>query len=333
VTPNEFWSRNEETRSKRFYVALCEFTSALVDYATGIDLLHRQPNAQITFPLNGTASDAGRLNWASTCFYYSLVHSGRMLVFLPLGDFPKAHAKLGQCFKNSGGPDESLPEDRIPEERRQGRERRSPVTDWLKEVAPDLRNDAALGVDRRRASEDRHLKVDVEFSELVRFYRDQTKWQGAKDTLEWFGACLGCAKKLRNKNNYEALLIAHEYDHEVMTDAFRGLASAMKELAHKCVEAFGGCFARYLETTTGEQWDCTTEGKIGFAQPFLEHRVLEASQAWYGPGTGKVIEHLIGSITELTKPEDRTTADRMRRHVDFEMFSPKNQLMRRFERG
>jgi len=35
MTPNEFWSRSDEGRSQRFYVVLCEFTSAFLDYAKG----------------------------------------------------------------------------------------------------------------------------------------------------------------------------------------------------------------------------------------------------------------------------------------------------------
>jgi len=93
-----------------------------------------------------------------------------------------------------------------------------------------------------------------------------------------------------------------------MTNVFGTLAKTTDELARKSLECFGRWFARYLETRTGEQWDCPAEGKIGFAQPFLGHRVLEATEVWYGQETRKMTEHFIEPIIAL--PEARRSCKR-----------------------
>jgi hypothetical protein len=171
--------------------------------------------------------------------------------------------------------------------------------------------------------------------ELGHFYselsRHQSQQQVNESTLLWFGDALRDAKELRNNNNYEALLIAHEYDHFMMSDAFQKLAEGMKGLALKTLERFRDWLAWYLETSTGEPWDCAAEDKIGFARPFLEDRVLEATKAWYGQGTGDLIAHFIEPITALPEPKDRASAEQMRCDVNFKMFSPKGQLMRGFQ--
>jgi len=275
--------------------------------------------------LGWTTADTGRLNWASTCFYYSLVHLGRMLVFLPFGDFPRGHNQLGKCLTRVPDEEEGSPEggDRC---------RRTHVrTDWLKQVAPNLFADADEGRGRRRASEDAELEgVDVEFSPLEYFYASLTVAGDADNTLGWFGQCLKQAKELRENNNYEALLTAHEYAHAVMTEAFRALATTMKGLADNWLGTLGQWFARYLEASTGAPWDCAPEGKIGFAKPFLKDRVLGPTGVWYGAETTRAIEPFMSPITALPAPADRASADHIERRVNFDMFSPKRSLMRGF---
>ncbi|HEY6271774.1 MAG TPA: hypothetical protein VIX19_07250 [Terriglobales bacterium] len=330
MTPNEFWSYSDERRSQRFYVALCEFTSALLDYGTGIDLLNRKAIAPTTFHSDGTTAETGRLNWASTCFYYSLVHLGRMLVFLPLGDFHMSHDELARCFSGRQDPPQR-PQSQCPKcgwplarPKKQKDE-----TDGLRKTAKDLSSHGAI------QETDKIRGVYAKFEELERFYADlvgeRTEEQKTEERLRWFGEALKLAKELRNNNNYEALLIAHEYDHDLMTQCFWALARTTKDLAHKSLELFGGWFARYLETNRGEPWDCATVGKIGFARRFFEHRVLEATQAWYGKETGKSVEHLIKPIIVLATSEDRASTDQIRDHIKLDMFSPKRSLMQGFE--
>jgi len=38
--------------------------------------------------------ESNNLNWSATCSYYALVHGGRLVCFLGLGDYPMQHAEL-----------------------------------------------------------------------------------------------------------------------------------------------------------------------------------------------------------------------------------------------
>ena len=325
MTLNEFWSHSDESRSQRFYVALCEFTSALLDYATGTDLLGRKAISPSTWRLDGTPPDMGRLNWASTCLYYSLVHMGRTVVFLPLGDFPRGHNELAGCFVPES--DDSQTDPRVcPTCNRPFGRRKTKPTDWLCNVTRGLRD-----------RDERITGVHAALPELIHFWRglpgnDRDPQEQVENTLQRFGTALRRAKELRNDNNYEALLIAHEYDHEVMTEAFKALATAMKGLADKWLESLGVWFARYLQARTGEQWDCAPEAKIGFAKPFLKDGVLGAIEVWYGPETARAVGDFMRPIAALPEPADRASADKIDRGVNFDMFSPKKSLMQGFEK-
>ncbi len=66
-----------DRQPQRFYVAFCLLMSGLQDWALG-QMEKRERN----------------FNWSGTCSYYSLVHIGRLLVFLAVGDFPTSHARL-----------------------------------------------------------------------------------------------------------------------------------------------------------------------------------------------------------------------------------------------
>src|SRR5258708_25963353 len=84
---NEYWSQGPDQTSQRLYVAFCELASAALDYSEGV---------KTRFEIE---SNDERSNWASTALYYSIVHSARLLVFLPIGDFPTRHDHLANCFQ------------------------------------------------------------------------------------------------------------------------------------------------------------------------------------------------------------------------------------------
>lgn len=84
-TPNDFWNRDTTHRDQKFYTAFCILQSAMSDYALGCDLKSRNC-----------------LNWSATAYYYSMVHSSRLICFLAEGDFPTNHQKLASLFSSSG---------------------------------------------------------------------------------------------------------------------------------------------------------------------------------------------------------------------------------------
>jgi len=51
------------------------------------------------------------LNWSAPCSYYSLVHVGRLVSFLALGDYPTSHAELRKLMSGSADRHRRQPSD------------------------------------------------------------------------------------------------------------------------------------------------------------------------------------------------------------------------------
>lgn len=81
---------------QRFYIAFCLLRSSVQDSLLG---LKEQSSAN--------------LNWSATCSYYGLVHAGRLLTFIALGDYPMSHADLRRLLGTTA---------RQPTRRRQARD-------------------------------------------------------------------------------------------------------------------------------------------------------------------------------------------------------------------
>lgn len=69
----------------------------------------------------------------------------------------------------------------------------------------------------------------VSFEKLVACWAKYVPGAEASNMFYSLGRTLAAAKALRNENNYEALLIAHEYQHAHLTESFRNFSNAMKE--------------------------------------------------------------------------------------------------------
>ena len=193
--PNGYWSGSEAREAQYIYVAFCELASAILDYCEGTTM--RQPLS----PDSHSWERKGytRQNWGGTILYYSLVHTARLLVFLSCGDFPTSHNSLLKCFN--------------PLEK--------PVsTDWLKKF---------LSVDDDNTKQS---CKNVSFGELVEYWssRPNANRDVVSEYLAHLGKLLAQAKNLRNDNNYEALLIAHEYRHD-LGQSFESLSSSMDSAA------------------------------------------------------------------------------------------------------
>src|SRR5690606_27889861 len=79
--PFEYWNRDNDGRTQYYYLALCLMVASLQDALLG-QVERRNRN----------------LNWSATVSYYSLVHSGRLIAFATLGDYPTQHASLRRLF-------------------------------------------------------------------------------------------------------------------------------------------------------------------------------------------------------------------------------------------
>lgn len=284
---NEYWGQAPEKNSQRLYVAFCELASAALDFSEG---------ARTRFDV---ARNDERSNWASTALYYSIVHSARLLVFLPFGDFPTRHDLLASCFKLEGGE--------------------SVRTNWL---------NAFLRVSAFRFRRDlRHMRYSTEIApvNLYQAWRQMITEEQTETFLEWLGMLLGQAKALRNENNYEALLIAHEYDHRYMSDLFTQFTNEMYEGAKRTLKFTARWFDRYLKANNN-----SPAGADAFIAEYVERRILHPVLVWYGDQVAGEVRNLLSPLTiKAVQPFSRE-ADQIQRAVDLAIFDPKAGLMNDF---
>jgi hypothetical protein len=80
-----YWQENQERTLQMSDVALCLLMAAIQDAVLG-EVNRRFRN----------------LNWSATISYYSLVHSGRLVVFSALGDYPMSHDSLRRLLRGEG---------------------------------------------------------------------------------------------------------------------------------------------------------------------------------------------------------------------------------------
>ncbi len=288
VDPNEYWRRDQGAKSQRLYVGFCEFASAALDWATGQDLLLRGRD-------NHT-----RLNWASTALYYSLVHAVRLVVFLPMGDFPMRHKPLACCLSFEGAK-----------------------TDWLKNFAPRVSESSA--------------GPQSEYSARVVRFDLESYWSRAvgrtdiEASLKWLGSILNEARALRNENNYEALLIAHEYQHRDMTKAFRQLAEAMAQGATRALALTAQWFGSYLSSAGDPTLDCEIGARLSFVTRYTRRRILEPIITWYRQVIASEIKILLQPVVEHKDVGDRFDGAQIEEDVARDVFGGKENLMADFE--
>src|SRR5439155_2199997 len=72
-----YWRESDDHVKRLWYVSFCLMMSSVQDRLTGLAL-----------------QESGNLNWATTAFYYSGVHAGRLVCFVCFGDYPMGHAEL-----------------------------------------------------------------------------------------------------------------------------------------------------------------------------------------------------------------------------------------------
>lgn len=205
----DYWRTFPERVPQRFYVAFCLLMSSVQDSILGQK--ERQSN---------------NLNWSATCSYYSLVHAGRLLCFLALGDYPMQHNRLRDIFSGRQQAYRNRPSahDGYP-------------FDWLRGFA------TFTGVNPRQGFDD-EVRSTPEFRQMIATYLDQAQVPNVEERLTGFGSKLAAAAPLRNDSNYEALLIAHEYRHETISNAFDNLSLNMATAAESSllflIDAFNG---------------------------------------------------------------------------------------------
>ena len=240
------------------------------------------------------ASD-GRLNWASTILYYALVHSARLLVFLAFGDFPTNHKQLANCFEDGGG---------------------DVRTNWLDGFAHPPRGP---------------YRASVTFTRLCDFWSIAGQPEAVTRSLARMGRVLSSARELRNENNYEALLIAHEFRHAYVTPVFRDLADTMQEAAFESLRISLEWFKAYLLGRQGTDSICSRE-EIELVDRYLRTRIEQPIQQWYGAHFANEIANSLSLLSASAGTVNDFAVEQMEHDIDFAVFNPKAALMRDFTR-
>ena len=249
-----FWRESEQRAAQRFYVAFCLFVSAVQDAFLGL-----------------RERETGNLNWSGTCSYYSLVHGGRFLAFLAFGDLPMQHRDLADLFDTEAGI-----------RARSHYETNGYPFDWLRKfvgqsAAPDADTEPNQQWVRENATHD-----------VVIRYLQTIGVDDAEARVRQFGRMLGLAKPLRNDTNYEALLIAHEYRHQEMTQAFCELSSALSDAALTSLTLLRDAM-RCMVLHDGDL-DANRPGYIALARRYTDFQLREA--------VGRKLEH-VGPVADL----------------------------------
>lgn len=269
----EYWDSDENRRVQRYYIALCLLMASLQDALLG-----------------RTEQTSKNLNWSATVSYYSLVHTGRLVVFAALGDFPRNHAPLRSLLSE---PDRQV------------------VLDWLQEFK---RLEGARPTQGPRTS----------FAEVAALLEARSLEQ-AQERLARLGHTLRDGGKLRNDSNYEALLVAHEYQHPLVSHAFEHLSEALAASAEDglrfAIDAFNA-IRREAPVSFGPAIEALSYKFLhGRLRPALETKIRGNPDA----------ERL------LNMAEDRLQLDANARHdplleerLDMLFFKGKTRLMDRF---
>jgi hypothetical protein len=278
---------------QRFYVAFCLLMSSIQD-----SFLGQQERS------------SNNLNWSATLSYYSLVHGGRLLCFLALGDYPTTHAELRRVFSPLSRP---RPEQRP---RRDGY-----PFDWL-------RGFAALTGPRSEQSHPEEGGAGTAWREMITSYLNAVHVAQVEPRLTKFGRVLGAAAPLRNDSNYEALLIAHEYQHVTMSTAFERLSGHMSNAAEATLPFLVDAFNGFRSHDPGLLRD--RDEYESFLHEYVHVRIGSAIQHKIAdsPTLGERLQEILARL------ETRRTGvrfDHLEDQVSMAVFGGKAQLMRQFE--
>lgn len=201
---NTYWRESSERVSQHWYVSFCLLMFAVQDYLTGVFL-----------------KQSGNINWAVTCHYYSMVHTGRLLSFITVGDFPTRHGALRSLFP-------------FPRNRHCSGESNPISFDWLKGLTKDTCPRTYVYVDVTDFREELQTIFQSEQSEVI------------DGNIKTFGAAFCALGKLRNESNYESLLIAHEKHHDRVTKIFEDMEQASETHADNTIDLAVAAYRAYL---------------------------------------------------------------------------------------
>jgi hypothetical protein len=201
MTAEEYWNQNNTRKDQKFYTAFCLLQTAISDYAVAREL-----------------NQEDKLNWAATAYYYSLVHSLRLVTFIALGDFPTGHAQLAELYKNGSVNIRRTNHAWLPNFSRTYR-------DSLTETTIEFRRKAIAAY----------------------FTKNRKDSSAFERRLGNRGLVLDKARECRNDSNYEGLIIAHEHAHRLVTGSLEKLSETLRKTCEAILPEIVVVFKKFLE--------------------------------------------------------------------------------------
>lgn len=287
---HRYWRESDARIKQCWYVSFCLMMSSVQDRLTGLAL-----------------REARNLNWATTAFYYSAVHAGRLLCFLCAGDYPTAHADLANLLAPAGN----------------GRVR----FDWLNKFRAYVG-----GTPGAQVAAPQGTPAQLR-SSLLRTVG--AGFPGASARVDRFAPLLSAFKNLRNDANYESLLIAHEKEHFLVTKGFDELAQAANDVSDIATEMATALYAENL--VTGDPFAQDRDRFLAAHRLYLrgrfERSLIEKFSDYPSAMNGlqRAVEALTisgGHTPELSPAEVEAFLD----PIMYDTFGEKQGLMRRWKR-
>lgn len=238
MTPEEFWNQDDRHKDQKFYAGFCLLESALGDYAVARDL-HQHD----------------KLNWASTAYYYSMVHALRLLCFVAKGDFLTGHEKLARLYRDNclhSLRDKDL---------------------WLHHFIRNSRADDTINL------------ITLRREDITEYFVGGQTPPLPDEKLKRWGEILDKARECRNDSNYEGLIIAHGYRHCRVTDDFNKLANILCKASEDILPEVVSLFNRFAENNQRRaywyaylNWKARGEG-LYYLEDSLRSRLLGINNA------------------------------------------------------
>lgn len=286
----DYWRADERRRDQCFYIGFALLAAGVNDYAVGRDLhLSR------------------KLNWAASAYYYSMVHAGRLALFLVYGDFPTGHGPLAQAFGDGV------------------RGRRFWFAEFTRGMTPAPDQSDPNDYNRREVVS-RYERVGLDRREADRMF---AQWS---DVLQR-------AKRLREDSNYESLLIAHEHNHVLVTQAFENLCEVLQNCAERVLADAVHLFKLVIDSSPRRHHWLAFLNHVS-SPPDLTLEIHGREGLLYMKDSLRdILEHTrsVGDALSLVQPLRSTDlanpllADEVYRHIIIDAFGGKRNKMRKFE--
>lgn len=269
-------------------------------------------SAASDFAVGFDLKESGKLNWSTTASYYSLFHSARLIIFLALGDYPKGHKDIQLLFTSEASESNN----------------RAFSCSWLK----TMKKDPSI------SDFDSEQSEKFTFNQIITYYKNILKFTDSYLLFNSMGKILNNAKDLRNDSNYEALLIAHEYDHQKVSKYFLDLSNAMSDGSKLSLKIAAKCFEHYANN------EPSFESKRDIYKFFIQEYITVRLYSSIITRTGdksipevkkctKVLENLIAQNHHFTDIENVDhQLNKLNNLVSFREFDPKQKLMEKFKK-